>query len=162
MNSTIDKILTLGIMTAVPMILAALVYLFYDVRRNNYIGRRRNQAVNYPNEETFSETISRLLGTLTASSKEMNSVFLEIEKAIAERTEAVARLEESLAELAHREQEAKERVATLEKTPVEVAQYFEEIIKKGDKRSARRDYFLFGLGVILSVVVGIVLWLLGF
>ncbi len=51
----------------------------------------------------------------------------------------------------------KNKIQTLEKVPIEAIQYFEDALKRGDKRSAYRDYILFGLGVLVSVTITILL-----
>jgi hypothetical protein len=56
----------------------------------------------------------------------------------------------------------KQKIATLEKVPIEVMKHFEEALKKGDKRSAYRDYILFGAGVIVSTVISTILKLIGY
>jgi hypothetical protein len=56
----------------------------------------------------------------------------------------------------------KQKIATLEKVPIEAMKHFEEALNKGDKRSAYRDYILFGEGVIVSTVISTILKLIGY
>jgi hypothetical protein len=45
----------------------------------------------------------------------------------------------------------------LEKTPLAVAEHFAKLVAPGEKRSAMRDYLLFGAGVVVSTAIGIVI-----
>jgi len=113
-------------------------------------------------QETYSDKILRLNETLSKSSKEVDNVIKEMALFGQERANSVKKLEQQLEELSMREQQAKARIQTLEKVPVEALQYFEQILEKGDKRSAWRDYKLFGLGVVVSTIIAIGLKLVGF
>ena len=69
------------------------------------------------------------------------------------------KLESELATMEGREKELKERIDALEKTPLPVAEHFAKLIESGEKRSARRDYALFGAGVLVTTVVAILIQL---
>lgn len=79
-----------------------------------------------------------------------------------ERQSTVLALEQELSEISKREKELQERIENLEKVPIPAVQYFAELVEKGERRSAWRDYMLFGLGVLVSTVISIVLRLIGF
>jgi hypothetical protein len=113
-------------------------------------------------QETYSERILRLNEILAKSSKEVDEVIKEMARISQERAISVTKLEQQLEELTQREQEANARIQTLEKVPVEAIQYFEQVLQKGDRRSAWRDHVLFGLGVIVSTVIAIALRFVGF
>jgi hypothetical protein len=66
-------------------------------------------------------------------------------------------LEKRLSELSTEEISLKTKVETLQKVPLEAITHFEEIMNKGDKRSAYRDYLLFIMGAILSIIVTLIL-----
>ncbi len=112
--------------------------------------------------ETYSDKVSRLTDSLSKATAEVDEVLKEIAIVSRERTKTVAELEKQLEELAAREKQVKERIEVLEKVPLEAVQHFERMLDKGDKRSAWRDYMLFGLGVIVSTVIAIALKLVGF
>ena len=113
-------------------------------------------------QETYSDRIVKLNEILTKSSKEVDNVIKEMARIGEERANSVSNLERQLEELSIREQQSKARIQTLEKVPVESLQYFEQILAKGDSRSAWRNYMLFGLGVVVSTVIAIVLKYVGF
>lgn len=112
--------------------------------------------------ESYSERVSRLTESLSKASAEVDEVLREIAVISRERSQAVTELERQLEELATREKQFKERIEALEKVPLEAVQHFEKMLEKGDKRSAWRDYMLFGLGVLVSTVIAIGLKLVGF
>ena len=110
--------------------------------------------------ETYSEKISRLNIILKKSSIEIDSILEEMEEVSKDRNEKIVFLEKNLAELSIKESKVKERIEILQKTPIEAISKFEEIINNGDKKSSRRDYFIFGLGVIVSTLIAILLKLI--
>jgi len=77
------------------------------------------------------------------------------------REQAVKKLEEDLMALTMRESQLKTKIEHLEKIPLPVAEYFAELAKPGEKKSAKRDYILFGAGVAFSVITAVVLKQLG-
>jgi hypothetical protein len=79
-----------------------------------------------------------------------------------ERVDTVSRLERQLEELSIREKQTKERIDALQKVPLEAIQHLEKVLEKGDRRSAWRDYMLFGLGVVVSTLIAIILKFIGF
>jgi hypothetical protein len=48
-----------------------------------------------------------------------------------------------LSSLEARKKELKEKIETLQKVPIPVADHFAKLIESGEKRNARRDYILF-------------------
>jgi hypothetical protein len=55
----------------------------------------------------------------------------------------------------------KRRVESLKSVPIPAAEYFANLMEKGERKSAFRDYTLFLLGVIVSGIVAVVLRMLG-
>jgi hypothetical protein len=87
----------------------------------------------------------------------VDQAFVEVAAVATERAGAVHRLESEVASLSLREAEARERLATLERVPPEAMRHFEVMLKKGDRRSARRDYALFTLGAVVSALFAMLL-----
>jgi len=87
----------------------------------------------------------------------MDSLIIELSEVAREREESVKKIETDLANLQSRETEMKERIGNLKKVPLPVAEYFAELTSQGEKRSARRDYLLFGAGAVVSTVITIIL-----
>jgi hypothetical protein len=104
---------------------------------------------------TYGERLSELTQNLTSASKQVDSVLEELAQVAKDREAAAARLEAELKTLEQREIQLQEKVQHLEKLPLPVAEYFAEISRKEQKRSAWRDYVLFGAGVILSTAIAI-------
>jgi len=74
-----------------------------------------------------------------------------------EREKSLSELESKLQDLSGREQELQKRVETLKQVPVPAVQYLLEATGQAERRSATRDYVLFGLGVVVSTLVTIIL-----
>ncbi|HCE56998.1 MAG TPA: hypothetical protein DER09_04145 [Prolixibacteraceae bacterium] len=148
----------------ISLIVSGLASLVLGVGTNfsfDLVKKFLNKSQSKKETESYSEKISKLTNSLKKASLEMDQVLKEIELVAIDHTKSVEALELQLTELGQREQQAKQRIEILEKVPIEVVQQFESIIQKGEKRSAWRDYFLFGLGVVVSTVIAIILNLLG-
>jgi prefoldin subunit 5 len=153
--------ITLTVVAAILSLLAALVQNLLTENVQDSV-RRLLRLPQKKRIETYSERVSRLTQSLSKASAEVDEVLKEIAIVSQERANAVASLEKQLEELATREKQVRERIEVLEKVPLEAIQHFEKMLDKGDKRSAWRDYLLFGLGVIVSTVIAIILKLVGF
>ena len=114
-------------------------------------------AFGSPAEEpaSYAERLSILTQKLDSASSEVDDVLREIVLVAENRQKTVEKLEKELPLLESKEQELKERITALKNTPVEVAEHFAELISVGEKRGAKRDYFLFGAGVLVTTVIGI-------
>lgn len=104
---------------------------------------------------SYAERLSILTQKLDSASSEVDDVLREIVLVADNRQKTVEKLEKELPLLESKEQELKERITALENTPVEVAEHFAELISVGEKRGAKRDYFLFGAGVLVTTAIGI-------
>ena len=107
--------------------------------------------------KTHSERLSELTSSLTSASAEVDSVLRELSTVAKEKEVSVKQLEAGLSALQEKEQELKDKISALEKTPLPVAEHFAKLIKSGEKRSAIRDYVLFGAGVVVTTVVTIII-----
>ena len=119
----------------------------------------KDNSKNFVNKKivTYSDKITKLTENLNKSSREIDKVLKEIEIVALDHSKSVESLERQLSDLSQREKQVKDRIELLEKVPIEVVQQFESILQKGEKRSAWRDYVLFGLGVLVSTGIAIVL-----
>lgn len=111
--------------------------------------------------ETYSDKLSRLTDSLQKASGEVDVLLRELAAVAKARTTAAAELEDQLKQLSGREQEMKKRVEELRATPIPVAEHFAALISKGERRSALRDYVLFGMGVVVSTIIAILLRIFG-
>ena len=112
-------------------------------------------------ESSHSERLQELLENLRKSSREVDAVINELQQVALAREQAAKKLEADLEALSERESQLKTNIEHLEKVPLPVAEYFAELSKPSEQKSARRDYILFGAGIIFSVVTAIALKQLG-
>lgn len=108
-------------------------------------------------EKPYTERLAELTHSLTRASTEVDAVLTELAQVARSRQSAVENLEANLATLESREKELKAKIEALETTPLPVAEHFAKLLEAGEKRSARRDYALFGAGVGVTTAVAIVL-----
>ncbi|PYU76009.1 MAG: hypothetical protein DMG49_02005 [Acidobacteria bacterium] len=97
-----------------------------------------------------------------APTRDVDHLMLEIASLVRQRESNVAGYESKLADLGRRENEQKEKIVTLERVPFKAIRHFAEALMREDRRSAIRDYILFGLGVIVITVVALGLKWLGY
>lgn len=112
--------------------------------------------------DTYQAKIHKALALLAKATADVDAVVRGITDLAQERQQNIAKLETQLAALTTRESEVKAKIAALEQVPLPAMKYFEEALRTGDKRSAYRDYALFGAGVLVSTIVTLVLKRLGF
>lgn len=113
------------------------------------------------NGQTYSEQLAKLTRSLTDASKEVDRILRDLAEIASNRQASVSKLESGLSQLETKEKELKKRVDTLANLPLPVADHFVQLIQKGEKRSARRDYALFAAGVVASTIIAIILRLAG-
>jgi len=109
------------------------------------------------NSKSYQERISDSLKNLKNATLDIDKVVEEIGSISKEKQETIAKLETELKTLEEKEITMKERIGALEKVPIEAVKHFEDILKRGDKRSARRDYLLFIGGVVVTTIIAIIL-----
>jgi len=103
--------------------------------------------------ETYSQRLKELTSKLTQSSSEVDSLLAELTQVATEREINVTKIEKRLAELEQQEVQIQKRILDLQQVPIPVAEHFATLIQIGEKRSAWRDYFLFGAGVVVSIII---------
>ena len=108
-------------------------------------------------EKTYSQRLSKLTHSLTNASGEVDSLLTELGQVAKEKDTSVCKLEQGLTALEQKEQELKDRIKTLEGVPIPAAEHFARLMETGEKRSAMRDYVLFGAGVVVTTVITIVI-----
>ncbi len=109
------------------------------------------------NQKTYKERLSETVKTLNNAFAEVEKATVEFTQLMQEKEKGIDFLEKKLNQLSAEESELKVKVETLQKIPIEAIPYFEEILNKGEKRSTYRDYILFVLGIVVSVIVTVVL-----
>lgn len=111
---------------------------------------------------SYEERMAKLTDSLIEASVEVDHILEEMMEVGHQRKAAITRLEQQLETLSKREKDIQQRVETLEKVPLPAVEYFAGMVERSEKRSAWRDYALFGLGVLVSTVITIILKLFGF
>jgi hypothetical protein len=114
-----------------------------------------------PSEEgktlTYQARMETLTTNLANASSEVDKILEEISRVSQEREERLKTLETKLDELSGHEKEMQSRVEALKNMPLPAVEYFLEVTQKEERRSATRDYTLFALGVVASMVVTVFL-----
>jgi len=108
-------------------------------------------------EKTYSQRLSELTHGLTNASAEVDSILTELGRVAKEKETSVRKLEQGLTALEQKEQDIQDRIKALENVPIPAAEHFARLMETGEKRSAMRDYVLFGAGVVVTTVVTIVI-----
>jgi uncharacterized protein HemX len=137
-----------GLLTILVSVGAGYVYEWIQEKR-----RKDEEATQI----SYREKMAALTGSLADASKEVDRILNEMSEVARQREAAISDLETQLGTMTEREKQLQEKISTLEKVPLPAVEYFVQELEKGDKRSAWRDYMLFGLGVVVSTVVAIIL-----
>ena len=106
-------------------------------------------------EKTYSERISELTHSLTNASSEVDSVLAELAQVAKDKEASVRSLEQGLTAMGQEEQYLQDRIKALENVPIPAAEHFVRLMETGEKRSAMRDYVLFGVGVVVTTIITI-------
>ena len=107
--------------------------------------------------KTYSERLSKLTSSLTTASSQVDSVLHELSLVAREKGDTVKKLEAGLGELEKREKELKQKIEALQNVPLPVAEHFAKLVEPSERRSARRDYILFGAGVMVTTIITLLL-----
>lgn len=141
----------LGLVSAlVSTIVGGVAYWILEVLRN------RSRRKQFP-LASYSDKMASLTKSLIGAAAEVDRVLNEISEVCRQKETSIANLETKLVDLAEREKLQQENIHALEGVSLPAAQYFAKAIKQGERRSAWRDYILFGSGVVVSTVIAIVL-----
>lgn len=106
---------------------------------------------------TYKERLDNTLTVLKNAFSEVDKATVEFTQLMKEKEKNIDLIEARLAELSTEEKKLKNKVETLQQVPLEALSHFEEILNKGDKRSALRDYLLFISGIVVSVIATLIL-----
>jgi DNA repair exonuclease SbcCD ATPase subunit len=139
------------ILGALSSLIAAIIYTLFRNVTKSLFPTKEDVRISY------ADKMAELTGSLNDASRNVDRILEEMSQVSNQRQEAIAELETQLQSLTEREKQLKERVNNLEKVPLPAIEYFVAEIQKGEKRSAWRDYILFGSGVVVSTVATILL-----
>jgi hypothetical protein len=149
-----------GLLPVARELIAILIERGFQARffREDPIGRWIVKAVGLEQSVKGPESLFK---ALSEASQKMDAIVKQIQEYTQGRELAVGKLESQLGSLSQQEQELKQRIQGLQNVPLPAAEYFAQLVSKGEKRSAFRDYVLFLLGVLVSAGVGVLLRKLG-
>ena len=108
-------------------------------------------------KKTYADRLADLTNSLSSASSEVDSILTELSAVAREKETSVQQLEHGLSELENREKELKGRIAALENVPLPVAEHLAKILEPSEKRSAKRDYILFGAGVLVTTCITVLI-----
>jgi hypothetical protein len=111
--------------------------------------------------EPYGEKLRRLFSSVEEASHSIDETLKEMIAVTSQREATVHALSETLRELEEKEGTIRSRIDALNNTPIEVAEHFATLVHSSERRSARRDYILFGAGAVLTALISVVLSLLG-
>lgn len=156
------EIMTSLLAILLSMALGAVGNLSYDFLKDpqHYIKRALGRE-DEPKIESYSERLANLMKSLTKASSEVDNILTELAQVSEDRAKTVQELEAELTKLEEQEKQLEKRIQDLREVPIPVAEHFAAMIAPGERRSAWRDYILFGAGVVVSTVVAILLRLVG-
>jgi len=143
---------------AVPLLASALLFV---LERSLPDRTLRLLGIKKPRQETYSERLADVTRRLMKSSSEVDSLLSEMETITKAREQELHRIECQVSQSQEEERSLEERIDALRDTPLPVAEHFARMIERGEKRTAGRDYILFGAGVVVTTVIAIVLRLIG-
>ena len=109
--------------------------------------------------KSYSDRIRELMSNLINTTHEVDAILSEVTNVASDRETNLMRLETELSLLESREKEIQGRIDLLTQVPIAAAEHFFKLQNISETRSARRDYLLFGAGVLVSTVLAIIIQL---
>jgi hypothetical protein len=140
-----------AVLAALSSLIAAVLFALLQKASKSLFPTKGEVQISY------GEKMVELTRGLNEASRNVDRILEEMSQVSNQRQETIAELENQLQSLTEREKQLKERVDNLEKVPLPAIEYFVAEIQKGEKRSAWRDYILFGSGVVVSTIATILL-----
>jgi prefoldin subunit 5 len=156
--------MTIGLMVALLAGAVAVLIRVYFAEEITAIANRIRRLLGIRLREApvaYKERIVRLVRGLEKTSAEFDSMYGEMAEVLGQREAAITRLQKRVENLGEQETQLQRKVETLGRVPLPAVDYFADIVQRGEKRSAWRDYVLFGLGVVMGTVVNYVVYALG-
>jgi len=96
------------------------------------------------------------MGNLIKSASEIDDMLAELTLVARDRNKKIQKLNSEMYELERHKKQLQQRIHELDELPTRVADYFVQLTAKGERRSALREYLLFGADIVVSVLVAIV------
>jgi septal ring factor EnvC (AmiA/AmiB activator) len=108
-------------------------------------------------KESYNLKLKQLTSNLETASKEVDKIIIELTNHIESKEKHLNTLENELNKMSSKEIELKQKIEALQKTPIIVADHFAKLVEQGENRSKRRDYLLFGAGVLVTTIISLLL-----
>lgn len=158
-NIEILSIVITAVLGALPPLTKSILEILYKTYPHLFGSKPAKEILKITGVRT-QPTVSgtrNLLAELRKAAADMDRIMDEITRYTEDRQASVTKLENDLRALSQREQELKTTVDNLQNIPLPAVEYFAKFVEKTEKRSAKRDYVLFLLGVVLAAVVALIL-----
>lgn len=153
----------MGIEVLISLVAGALSALAGGIATTEFVERLLRRVLKRPARRTtegYSERLEKLTAGLRQSSAEVDSLLRELSAVAEKRQSAVDQLESQLTELQTRERTLQQNIEHLQRIPLPVAEYLASLSADAEKRSAKRDYLLFGLGVLVTTLLSVLFFAL--
>ena len=136
---------------------ASFSFYYLVTRIGSYLEeKRRGDRFEEPKpQKTYSKRLWELTSSLTSASSQVDLFLNELSSVAKEREASVRQLQDGLKSLEKQEKDLRDSIEALQQTPLPVADYLARILESREKRSAKRDYVLFGSGVVATTVIAI-------
>ena len=137
--------------------LALILGLAVRERIRQYAGKLKLKMKAKMKSPSYNERMQSPIIRLKQKSCEIDKILKEINEISREKERTITKLEHELEQLARRQTELRDKISTLEKVPLPALEHFEKILSQGSKWNAKRDYILFGLGVVVSALISVLI-----
>lgn len=139
----VDRTVAVSLVAAASVSLLAGLLTSFRPRRTGLLPNVRSHA--------YTRRLDELTAALRRPSKELDRLLDELTGVTAERQSAIEALTDQLAGLALQERELRQRNAELRNVSIPAVEIFAAMNAEGERRSERRDYRIFAMGVVVSL-----------
>lgn len=134
----------------------AIFFSIMAIRKHSQL-RKNTSKLRKARSKTYADRLRILTHNLANASSQVDEILSELTEITNAKEYSLQQLEANLKELQERERKLKEGIETMESVPVEAAERFADLMEAGEQRSAKRDYLLFGIGVVLTTTIAIII-----
>ena len=150
-TSTISETILSAIMAIILVLIIRFIRIYKDEKKTIFY------VVAVPPKERFDNLSKQLSETF----EQIDNLMQETDKDYNNRKKAMDELQLKCKELSNQEKILKNRVSSLKDTPIEVAEYFDQINQQSltemEKRNHNRDLKMFIIGIVFTTVINIII-----
>jgi hypothetical protein len=137
------------ITTLISVVASMLSYILVDYVAKLFFKKKKFL------QEGYNVKLKQLTNNLVVASREVDKILLELTNYIESKEKHLTSLESELSKMSNKEIDLKQKIETLQNTPIVVADHFAKLVEQGEKRSKQRDYLLFGAGVLVTTIISL-------